>query len=176
VYCSTDCREANWRKNNPERVKANAKKQRDKKQIYCRECENCIPKNIRKSGLVYCSDQCRGKVMSRKGQYLRKQSINKFFKFKEETGCQLCEYNKYGGSLDFHHVDPSEKEIRITATHWKSDSKVIKKELSKCVLLCKNCHYYAHFILKRDKTKYKTLMKLSKYISDFEFLTQDKCV
>jgi 5-methylcytosine-specific restriction endonuclease McrA len=57
--------------------------------------------------------------------------------------CFVCGYNKYQGSLDFHHIDPKEKDFTIGNMRGTSFEK-LKNELDKCVLLCKNCHYEVH--------------------------------
>lgn len=62
----------------------------------------------------------------------------KFIKYKGGK-CLICEYNSFYGALEFHHLDPKEKEF-----DWKKlrlfSEKRIKKELDKCILLCSNCH------------------------------------
>ena len=57
--------------------------------------------------------------------------------------CIVCNYNKYIGSLDFHHLDPSQKEFNIARLKGYKLS-TLSKELDKCVLLCKNCHSEFH--------------------------------
>lgn len=59
--------------------------------------------------------------------------------------CQICGYNKTTNALEFHHLDPSEKEmgfgaIRGNIVGW---NKIII-ELRKCILLCSNCHKEIH--------------------------------
>ena len=44
---------------------------------------------------------------------------------------------------DFHHLDPTKKEIAFGSRGGKS-FKTIKEELDKCVLLCANCHRKRH--------------------------------
>ena len=46
---------------------------------------------------------------------------------------------------DFHHLDPSEKEHNLGNIMRRKDFSTIEKELSKCVLLCANCHRIRHF-------------------------------
>ena len=48
----------------------------------------------------------------------------------------LCVY-------DFHHLNPKEKDIEPGLLLGRS-RKVIEKKLSKCVLLCSNCHRIRH--------------------------------
>ena len=59
--------------------------------------------------------------------------------------CQICNYNKSTNALEFHHLDPNEKDFEINgtkaaATNWKN----VQKELDKCDLLCANCHFELH--------------------------------
>lgn len=61
---------------------------------------------------------------------------------KRMYGCQICG-EKEVCVLDYHHLDPTEKEsnIGVILTHaWKT----IKKEIKKCVILCSNCHRKHH--------------------------------
>lgn len=57
--------------------------------------------------------------------------------------CNKCGYNKCVEALDFHHVDPNEKDFSISASR-KRGWKTIKIELDKCVCLCSNCHRELH--------------------------------
>jgi len=58
--------------------------------------------------------------------------------------CSKCGYNKYNGALEFHHLDPKEKDFTIAhLRHYSFDTK-IKKELDKCILVCANCHREIH--------------------------------
>lgn len=61
--------------------------------------------------------------------------------------CTSCGYNKYYGSLEFHHRNPAEKEFQWNQMKKRS-LEDIKKELDKCDLLCANCHREAHQIEK----------------------------
>lgn len=57
--------------------------------------------------------------------------------------CQNCGYCKSVFSMDFHHVDPKKKDYNISSKNTRSWEKT-KKELEKCVLVCKNCHGEIH--------------------------------
>ena len=59
--------------------------------------------------------------------------------------CQCCGYDKSEHALDLHHLDPSKKDAGTTK-HLRhiTDEKRIESELSKCVLLCANCHRETH--------------------------------
>jgi hypothetical protein len=58
--------------------------------------------------------------------------------------CLICGYARCLASLDFHHLDPNEKEFKIGNYKRPSMSDEIRGELDKCVLLCKNCHSEVH--------------------------------
>lgn len=57
--------------------------------------------------------------------------------------CCLCGYNKCKKALEFHHLDPSKKEYKISDLKTHSKDKILL-ELSKCVLVCANCHREIH--------------------------------
>ena len=46
-------------------------------------------------------------------------------------------------SLDFHHIDPTEKDFAISTFKNKKIDK-LKEELDKCILVCSNCHGEIH--------------------------------
>lgn len=74
---------------------------------------------------------------ARRRKALRRQAI-------EYKGgkCQICGYNRSEAALDFHHLDPLEKDFSISSrmSSWKA----IQPELDKCVLVCANCHREIH--------------------------------
>lgn len=57
--------------------------------------------------------------------------------------CERCGYNKCFRALEFHHLDPSEKDFGISKCITKSFS-LLKTEVDKCILLCSNCHAEIH--------------------------------
>ena len=66
---------------------------------------------------------------------------NKRIKAVELAGghCLKCGYNKSIAALEFHHDDPPTKEFcpsEMMNLKWER----ILKEISKCTLLCANCH------------------------------------
>jgi 5-methylcytosine-specific restriction endonuclease McrA len=62
--------------------------------------------------------------------------------------CCICGYDKCYDALEFHHLDPSQKDFGLSSNgHTRSWEKV-KEELDKCILVCANCHreIHAHLI------------------------------
>ena len=57
--------------------------------------------------------------------------------------CALCGYSKCRAALEFHHVDPTEKEF-TPSRGYKNTWVKLKLELDKCILVCANCHREIH--------------------------------
>ena len=58
--------------------------------------------------------------------------------------CSKCGYNKCVGALDFHHLNPLEKDPSYSLFKTIFNDR-LKKELDKCILLCSNCHRELHY-------------------------------
>lgn len=78
----------------------------------------------------------------------RKRTKDKLIEYKGGK-CVICGYNKCSRSMDFHHLDPNEKNFGISGS-TKSISK-LKKEVDKCILVCKNCHGEIHDEIENEK-------------------------
>jgi len=60
-------------------------------------------------------------------------------KYKEDCGCQDCRQKFAGVALDFHHR-PGEIKLFNLANCSNRNFELIKNEVTKCDVLCKNCH------------------------------------
>lgn len=59
--------------------------------------------------------------------------------------CEKCGYNHNIAALDFHHLNPEEKEFAIDLRKFSNMSlEKLQKELDKCILVCANCHRELH--------------------------------
>ena len=58
--------------------------------------------------------------------------------------CNLCGYDKTNSALEFHHIDPLEKEYGIASCGTCHDLEKDLQEVSKCILVCANCHREIH--------------------------------
>ena len=63
--------------------------------------------------------------------------------FKSTLKCKLCEENS-PCCLDFHHLDPNEKDVALSQVANRWSDKRLEQELSKCIVLCSNCHRKIH--------------------------------
>ncbi len=57
--------------------------------------------------------------------------------------CSKCNYNRCVSALEFHHLNPLNKDFTISKFLNFSWEK-IKNELDKCELVCSNCHREIH--------------------------------
>ncbi len=78
--------------------------------------------------------------------YCQERWKNKRLKALEYKGgkCVDCGYNECIAALEFHHLDPKQKEFTWQKMRLKSE-KIINKELDKCILVCANCHRKRHY-------------------------------
>lgn len=99
---------------------------------------------IRRSECKYCHSNYM------KNRYRQKK--NEIQDLKKGIKCIKCGYNKCGASLEFHHINPEEKDekvARMLTNNYNLD--IVKKEIEKCVVLCANCHHEFHFLNNNDK-------------------------
>lgn len=112
-------------------------------------CEICEKKFETKSSTrIYCYE-CSGESTrldnsTRKHQktILRNNMKKQAVKLLGEK-CSICGYNKCIDALEFHHKNPNEKEFKIGSGNTMS-WKEYKNEVSKCMLVCSNCHKEIH--------------------------------
>lgn len=93
--------------------------------------------------------------------------------------CEICGYDKCIAALDFHHLNPNEKDYSICNGDYKSFEKV-KKEVDKCILVCANCHREIHYKESIEKEKERTeneqkimveiMNNREKYANDFHLI------
>ena len=135
-YCSNDCgnamRRIRW---------ANRDKIEKKQQLMPeKECPICNkkfrPKNSAANQRICCYDCMPDEVQLTRGGFLAK--------LKEAKGgkCIKCGYNKCLKALEFHHLDPRQKDFTISNDRFKIADAVA--ESKKCILLCSNCHKELH--------------------------------
>ena len=64
-------------------------------------------------------------------------------------GCVECGYSKCLEALQFHHTDPAKKNF-VISDYRKFSVEKLMAELSKCMVLCANCHIELHRDLKMN--------------------------
>lgn len=76
----------------------------------------------------------------------RRKSIKDWMKeYRSTLKCEKCGQN-HPATLDFHHENSDEKEKDVSVMVQESYSKErILEEISKCSVLCSNCHRIHHW-------------------------------
>ena len=97
---------------------------------------------------IFCTDCIPDGLTKQEGRAIRRRLyLAKADQQKQAMGCAICGYNKYGGVLEWHHIDPNEKDFN-PADLMKDASQVkwnlYQEEIKKCILLCANCHRAWH--------------------------------
>lgn len=78
-----------------------------------------------------------------KNKYKEKQQVIE--QLKSECSCAKCG-DKRGYVLDYHHINPEEKEDNISKMlSNRYDINKISQEINKCIVLCANCHREFHY-------------------------------
>ena len=110
--------------------------------------EKIIIKECKKHGLTeyvlrndgrYRCKKCSVEAVQRRREKLKLLAVE--YKGGE---CEVCGYKKCVNALEFHHVDPNEKEFGVGENGYTRSIEAIKKELDKCILVCSNCHREIH--------------------------------
>jgi len=107
-------------------------------------CKICIRESARK---YYLKNSEKVKLSVRKS----KQKLHSWYSdFKSTLRCKKCGENHIS-CLEFHHLDPSEKEFGVSnLVKLNKTKEEVLNEIDKCIVLCSNCHRKLHW---KEKTK-----------------------
>lgn len=113
----------------------------------CTECGKNKPIESFQPQTRRMCNPCRSRFYN--ARYARKR-LHELAEYKLHHGCKVCGYNKCSAVLDFHHLDPNNKEGNVGIVAGGSNR--WKEEAAKCVVLCRNCHMEYHSGLIGDST------------------------
>lgn len=103
---------------------------------YCKECHRAKNKSH--------YDNNKNLYIQSSNKY-RKLYVNWFNEIKSNLKCEQCGENHIS-VLDFHHTDPLQKDLEVSTLISNRVSKEhILNEISKCIVLCSNCHRKLHY-------------------------------
>ena len=91
------------------------------------------------SGNRWKCKKCRTEAVQKRREKLKEMAIQY-----KGGKCCICGYNKYQGALEFHHLNPDEKDFNIGSKGYTRSWEEVKTELGKCILVCSNCHREIH--------------------------------
>lgn len=119
----------------------------EKKEFYTRKnCLECVP-----FGSHTKTKSSKIKRTEKEIKFNRVKAVQKRRKLIKENAveykggcCEICGYNKYYGALEFHHLNPEEKDFSIGQKGYCRSWESVKNELDKCICVCSNCHKEIH--------------------------------
>jgi hypothetical protein len=110
---------------------------------FCPKCNTTLPINeyynkstkesTKINGHGWCKN-CTNKATVERQRQLKQKCIDY-----KGGKCFICGYNTYAGALEFHHLNPKDKDYAISRFKNRKFESIVG-ELDKCVLLCSNCH------------------------------------
>jgi len=111
----------------------------------CNRCSESLPDSSfytqKKRGKQYQYPECRKCFRIRMNE--RHEETKLVLVNELGAKCFNCNYARNLRILHFHHLDPAEKDFTI-GQHPSSNIDVLRKEASKCILLCPTCHAEKH--------------------------------
>ena len=87
----------------------------------------------------YRCKKCNIESINERRRFLKKELV----RYKGGK-CEICGYDDCIAALEFHHLNPEEKDFGIGNGNIKSLEK-LKKEVDKCILVCNRCHKEIHY-------------------------------
>ena len=119
-----------------------------------RQLEDFAKRKASPSGLSYTCKFCMRIASKRHHVRHRQENIDRTARrrqacqkawadFKSTLSCSKCPENN-SCCLDFHHLDPTQKDFVIGEAALYKTLASLKAELDKCVVLCSNCHRKLH--------------------------------
>jgi len=109
------------------------------------ECQDCRKIFRKKWNRLHRSNTAK---INRKQKMRLKSLWQIWLKENNHIKCSICGYNKCQAALEWHHLNPGEKEARVAGL--RSVNKKIS-EIIKCVLVCANCHREIHHMGPKDE-------------------------
>ena len=97
----------------------------------CRDCRNARRKELRQQN-----------PKKHRQEAAKRQEEQTLWLNSLKDKCVVCGESE-SVCLDFHHIDPNEKDFTIGKHRNKSRENLLK-EIQKCVVLCANCHRKLH--------------------------------
>jgi transposase len=87
-----------------------------------------------KSGRHRCA-RCNSEAVAR-----RRRRVKEALVLEAGGRCAICGYDRHPAALQFHHIDPDQKEFAVSNRGVTRAIAVARIEAQKCVLLCATCH------------------------------------
>lgn len=103
-------------------------------QPHCRVCQQALTKESYRLNRQHYID--KSKVRSTQQQ-------EKYNRWKQTLLCCVCA-ESHSWCIEFHHTDSGTKEGTVSSFARRAGGKKFVEELSKCIVVCANCHRKLH--------------------------------
>lgn len=103
--------------------------------VTCTNCNREYIKDRKKGHKGIICNSCSSRKQEEKKRSIIKNIIG--------NSCVKCGYNKCDDVIEYHHINPKEKDFNISQ-YIKLSIEILKKEAGKCIPLCANCHREFH--------------------------------
>lgn len=111
------------------------KSKKDGRNDYCKECNRAYNKEH--------YQRKRDTYLAKEKQ--RRQELTEWLRgIRQELKCEKCGED-HPGCLDFHHKDPSLKDLNVSSMVKGYSKERILAEIEKCHVWCSNCHRKFHW-------------------------------
>lgn len=104
------------------------------RQRYCKQCQSVSHKES--------YEKHKDKTIAR-SIYNNDRRRQVLYEIKKKLSCSVCGESD-PSCLDFHHIESDKKEFLLSAKGTWCGVDKLKEELSKCSVLCANCHRKHH--------------------------------
>ena len=137
--------------------------EREKRMIEIRECpiHGETEFVFVNSGKRWRCKKCRLELVQIRRYHLKDKAIDY-----KGGKCEVCGYDKCKEALEFHHLDPSQKDFGIGSDGCTRSWEKVKEELDKCICVCANCHREIHS--KEWNIKKNNLLKIHNYSGKYD--------
>lgn len=120
---------------------------------YCKKCNKEKVKQWRKTP--------EGKIKFKAVEKKRYSKNRDWLNEEKAKGCEKCGDTRFY-VVDFHHINPEEKEFTFGAQNRMGSRQQLEAELKKCCRLCANCHREFHYKEKVEGTTIKEYLNIKK--------------
>lgn len=107
---------------------------------YCKQCKK--DKNSKYYKMKSGEWQAERKRKSKLANKLKLDQSRQIIQQAKECGCKICGEKSFC-CLDFHHLNPEAKDYNVSELRNHLPEQLIN-EISKCIVLCANCHRKYH--------------------------------
>lgn len=104
------------------------------RQTYCKLCSREVSREYYRNNRQLHISNVRAN---------NKELMDQFYSWKKTLCCVSCG-ETHAGCLQFHHIDPTQKDFAVGTGSYATGRRGMIKEILKCVVVCGNCHVKIH--------------------------------